>query len=73
LYLSQEVARRLASNDGGLNTENLNKVLYSPVLNMEKVKFLVKKSFDDEIGILNIKALEDAEAKELVDYVTEKV
>jgi CRISPR-associated protein Csc2 len=72
LYLSQEVARRLASNDGGLNTENLNKVLYSPVLDTEKVKLLVKKSFDDEIGILNIKALEDAEAKELVDYVTEE-
>ena len=36
LFLSQEVARRLAINNGGMNSENLNKVLYSHVLISKK-------------------------------------
>lgn len=52
-------------------TESLNKVLYSSVLDIEKVKGLVKKSFDDEIRTLNIKALSDTDTKELVDWVKE--
>jgi len=71
LHLSQDVARRLAASNGGLNGENLNKVLYSAVLDIEKIKGLVKKSFDDEIQTLNIKALTDTEAKELADSVNE--
>jgi CRISPR-associated protein Csc2 len=71
LHLSQDAARRLAGISGELSSENLNKVLYSTVLDIEKVKALVKKSFDDEVQTLNIRALTDAEAKELVDSVNE--
>jgi len=71
LFLSQDVARRLAVNNGAANAESLNKVLYSSVLDIEKVKGLVKKSFDDEINVLNIKTLADAEVKELVAYINE--
>lgn len=71
LYLSQDVARRLASINGGMSVESLNKVLYSTVLDIEKIKGLVKGSFDEEIKSLNIKALTDAEAKELADFVNE--
>lgn len=72
LYLSQDVARRLAASDGEINMERLNKVLYSPVLDAEKIKELVKKSFDEEVAMLNIKALDDAEVKEFVSYVKEE-
>jgi CRISPR-associated protein Csc2 len=72
LHLSQDVARRLAASDDGINTEGLNKVLYSSVLDIETIKVLVKKSFDEEIQTLNIKALGDAEVKELVAYVNEE-
>ncbi len=72
LFLSQDVARRLAASNGGANIESLNKVLYSTVLDIEKIKMLVKKSFDEEISTLNIKALADAEVKGLVSYVNEK-
>lgn len=71
LYLSQDVARRLAAINGGLSVESLNKVLYSTLLDIEKIKGLVKGSFDDEIKSLNIKALTDTEAKELVNSVNE--
>jgi hypothetical protein len=46
-------------------------VLYSHVLDIEKVKGLVKKTFDEEIKTLNIKALTDKEVEELVDNVKE--
>ncbi len=72
LHLSQDVARRLAASDAAINTEGLNKVLYSPVLDAKKVMELVKKSFDEEVKILNIKALDDSEVKELVAYVNEE-
>jgi len=72
LFLSQEAARRLAIENGGLNTESLNKVLYSPVFDIEKIKGLIKESFDNEIQTLNIKKLEDEEVKELVAYVNEE-
>ena len=71
LFLSQEVARRLAIDNGGMNSENLNKVLYSHVLDIEKVKGLVKQAFDEEIQTLNIKALTDKEVKEFVDNIKE--
>jgi len=70
LFLSQEVARRLAAFNGPTTSENLNKVLYSPVLDIEKVKSLVKKSFDDEIQKLNIEPLGDDEVAELVEHIT---
>jgi CRISPR-associated protein Csc2 len=70
LMLSQEAARRLAMENGGLIAENLNKVLYSSVLDIEKVKGFVKEAFDDEIQALNITALGDGEVKELLDNVT---
>jgi CRISPR-associated protein Csc2 len=72
LHLSQDVARRLAASDGEINVERLNKVLYSPVLDAQKVMELVKKSFDEEVAMLNIKALDDAEVKEFVSYVKEE-
>jgi reverse gyrase len=65
------VARRLAAG-AVINTEGLNKVLYSPVLDAQKVMELVKKSFDEEVKILNIKALDDSEVKEFVAYVNEE-
>lgn len=70
LILSREAALRLAMENGGLTAENLNKVLYSSVLDIEKVKGYVKGAFDDEIQTLNIKSLEDGEVKELLDNVT---
>ncbi|NMC10038.1 MAG: type I-D CRISPR-associated protein Cas7/Csc2 [Methanothrix sp.] len=70
LFLSQDVARRLADPNGKITSENLNKVLYSPVLDTEKVKSLVKESFDEEIQTLNIKPLGDDEVKELVEHIT---
>ncbi|OPY57377.1 MAG: hypothetical protein A4E49_00057 [Methanosaeta sp. PtaU1.Bin112] len=70
LFLSQEVARRLANANGQTTSGNLNKVLYSPVLDVEKVKGLVKQSFDEEIKTLNVKPLEDSEVKDLADSVT---
>ena len=71
LYLSQDVARRLASINGVMSVESLNKILYSTVLDIDKIKGLVKGSFDDEVKTLNIKALTDAEAKELSNFVNE--
>ena len=47
-------------------------MLYSTVLDIEKIKELVKKSFDDEVQTLNIKALTDAEARELINSVNEE-
>ena len=70
LILSREAALRLAMENGGLTAENLNKVLYSSVLDIEKVKGYVKGAFDDEIQTLNVKSLEDGEVKELLDSVT---
>jgi CRISPR-associated protein Csc2 len=70
LILSQEVARRLAMENGGLTSESLNKVLYSPVLDIAKVKGHVKKAFDDDIENLNVEALTDEETEELLGYVT---
>lgn len=71
LILSQEVSRRMAMENGGLTKENLNKVLYSPVLDIEKVKRLVKQAFDDDIKTLNIKSLDDADVEKLLEYITE--
>jgi CRISPR-associated protein Csc2 len=72
LILSQEVARRLSREKGGLNAENLNKVLYSQVLNVEKVKQFVKEAFDEEIQTPNIKSFTAEEVKELVKLVDAK-
>lgn len=70
LILSQEVARRLAMENSGMTSESLNKVLYSPVLDITKVKKHVKKAFDDDIEDLNVEALTDEETDELLGYVT---
>jgi CRISPR-associated protein Csc2 len=70
LILSQEVARRLAMENGSMTSESLNKVLYSPVLDITKVKKHVKKAFDDDIEDLNVEALTDEETDELLGYVT---
>ncbi len=69
LTLSQEVACKLALEKGKLTSENLNKVLYSPVLDIEKVKRFVKETFDEEIKSLNIKSFVHPEVKELVDFI----
>jgi CRISPR-associated protein Csc2 len=71
LYLSQDAARRLAASNGGVISENLNKVIYGSVLDIKKTSQMVKESFDDEVKILNIKALTDAESAELVGFVNE--
>jgi len=71
LILSQEVSRRMAMEKGGLTKENLNKVLYAPVLDIEKVKRLVKQTFDDDIKTLNIKSLDDGDVEKLLEYITE--
>jgi len=71
LILSQEVSRRMAMEKGGLAKENLNKVLYAPVLDIEKVKRLVKQTFDDDIKTLNIKSLDDGDVEKLLEYITE--
>ena len=70
LILSQEVARRLAMENGGMTSESLNKVLYSPVLDIAKVKEHIKKAFEDDIEDLNVEALTDEETDELLGYVT---
>jgi len=72
LILSQEVSRRMAVENGGLTKENLNKVLYAPVLDIEKVKHLVKQTFDDDIQTLNIKSLNDADVEKLLEYITDE-
>ena len=72
LILSQEVSRRMAVENGGLTKENLNKVLYAPVLDIEKVKRLVKQAFDDDIQTLNIKSLDDADVGKLLEYITDE-
>jgi CRISPR-associated protein Csc2 len=72
LILSQEVSRRMAVENGGLTKENLNKVLYAPVLDIEKVKHLVKQTFDDDIQTLNIKSLDDADVEKLLEYITDE-
>lgn len=72
LILSQEVSRRMAVENGGLTKENLNKVLYTPVLDIEKVKRLVKQTFDDDIQTLNIKSLDDADVEKLLEYITDE-
>ena len=72
LILSQEVSRRMAMENGGLTKENLNKVLYAPVLNIENVKRLVKQAFDDDIKTLNIKSLDDADVEKLLGYITDE-
>jgi hypothetical protein len=41
------------------------------VLDIEKVKGLVKQAFDEEIEALNIDALGDDEVKEFVDHIKE--
>jgi len=71
LYLSQDAARRLAASNGGVSSENLNKVLYGSVLDIKKTSQMVKDSFDDDIKTLNVKALTDAETAELVSFVKE--
>lgn len=70
LILSQEVARRLAMENGGLTSETLNNVLYGPVLDIAKVKGHIKQAFDDDLENLNVEALSDKETKELLGYVT---
>ncbi|KKG11217.1 type I-D CRISPR-associated protein Cas7/Csc2 [Methanosarcina sp. 2.H.A.1B.4] len=70
LVLSQEVARRLAIENGKLNKENLNHVLYSPVLDVEKVKTLVKQAFDEEAKTLSIEPLGDHDKEKLLEYTT---
>ena len=70
LILSQEVARRLAMENGGLTSETLNKVLYGPVLDISKVKGHIKQAFDDDLENLNVEALSDKETEELLGYVT---
>lgn len=70
LILSQEASRRLAVDNGGLTKDNLNKVLYGSVLDIEKVKGYVKKAFDDDVQTLNIESLGDDDVRELLDYVT---
>lgn len=70
LILSQEVVRRLAIENGGLDKESLNKILYSPVLDVDKVKRLVKQAFDEEAQTLSIKPLEDLEIEKLLEYIT---
>lgn len=72
LILSQEVSRRMAMKDERLTKENLNKVLYAPVLDIEKVKRLVKQAFDDDIQTLNIKSLDDADVEKLLGYITDE-
>lgn len=72
LILSQEVSRRMAMENGGLTKENLNKVLYAPVLDIEKVKRLVKQAFDDDIKTLNIESLDDADVEKLLEYITDE-
>jgi len=72
LILSQEVSRRMAVENGGLTKENLNKVLYTPVLDVEKVKRFVKQTFDDDIQTLNIKSLDDADVEKLLEYITDE-
>ena len=72
LILSQEVSRRMAMKDGRLTKENLNKVLYAPVLDIEKVKRLVKQTFDDDIKTLNIESLDDGDVGKLLEYVTDE-
>ena len=72
LILSQEVSRRMAMENGGLTKENLNKVLYAPVLNVDEVKRLVKQAFDDDIQTLNIKSLDDADVEKLLEYTTDE-
>lgn len=72
LILSQEVSRRMARENGGLTKDNLNKVLYAPVLDIEKVKRLVKQTFDDDIKTLNIESLDDGDVGKLLEYVTDE-
>jgi len=72
LILSQEVSRRMAMKDGRLTKENLNKVLYAPVLDIEKVKRLVKQTFDDDIKTLNIKSLDGGDVEKLLEYITDE-
>lgn len=62
LYLSQEIARRLAAIDGQITTESLKNVLYSPALDVEVIKALTKKAFDEEIEEMDIKHLDNADA-----------
>lgn len=45
----------------GLNKDNLEKVLYKTVLDVEIVKSLVKNAFDEETKTLNIESLERSE------------
>jgi len=70
LILSQEVARRIAKKDGKLTAENLSKILYSSVLDIEKVKIYVKQAFDEDITKMNIKALDNADTTKLLDLIT---
>ncbi|MGB9902899.1 type I-D CRISPR-associated protein Cas7/Csc2 [Methanothrix sp.] len=61
LYLSQEIARRLAAVDGGITTDRLRKVLYSPTLDVEVIKDLTKKVFDENIKEMDIEHLDNAD------------
>ncbi len=51
------------------NVDYLNKVLKSQVLDIEKVKQLVKDAFNEETQILDIESLTDEEARTLVDSI----
>lgn len=51
------------------NVEYLNKVLKSQVLDVEKVKQLIKEVFNEEAQVLNIKSLADEEVKTLVNSI----
>jgi len=70
LVLSQEVVRRLAIENEGLNKEGVQKILYRSVLDVENVKKLVKQAFDDEAKTLSIEPLENREIEELLEYTT---
>lgn len=61
LYISQEIARRLAAVDGGITTDRLRKVLYSPTLDVEVIKDLTKKVFDENIKEMDIEHLDNAD------------
>lgn len=74
LYLSQEIARRLAAingADGKISCESLRKVLYSPALDVEVIKDLTKKAFDEEIKTMDIESLDNA--GELVSAISADV
>ncbi|OBZ35416.1 type I-D CRISPR-associated protein Cas7/Csc2 [Methanohalophilus sp. DAL1] len=70
LILSKEVARLLARESEELNSENLNKIIYSPVIDVAKVKELVKQVFEEDIQALDIQSLDQNKVNDLLAYVT---